>query len=332
MPTEILRVEDLHVEYRSDNGVVCALNGMNFSLFRGEIAAVVGESGCGKTSMMDAIMGVLPNGGRVTGGRVLLLDDSGDEEQMPEFIDLLTASPEKQAEIRGKIGVVFQDSVTALNPMLTAGEHLVEVVRSARGCSRAEAEKRAMELLSLVEVDNPAARFRECSHQFSGGLRQRIVIAMTLAKDPRILIADECTSSLDVTVQAEILDLLCDLRDRCNLSIIYITHDFGIVSRICDKVTVVYGGRVCGRGTPEDLFYRNAHPYAKGLVDSLPSFFGTNQRLTPFPGQFTEFSGTPKGCALYTRCPRALDKCKENLPDETEISPGHYVACFNLYK
>ena len=320
MSGSMLEVEDLSVRFRTEDGLVHAVDGVSFAVDAGEVLAVVGESGCGKTVTALSLVGLLPPSARVS-GRVRLHGE-----------DLVLASSARLRELRGKqIGFVFQEPMTSLNPVLTVGRQVVEVLRRHEGLSRDAARRRAVELLDLVGVPEAGRRLREYPHQLSGGLRQRVMIAMAVACDPRVLIADEPTTALDVTIQAGILDLLRDLRQRLGTAVLLITHDLGVVADAADRVLVMYAGRKVEEAGAEDLFAAPQHPYTVGLLGAVPSpaTYATRGRLQEIPGMVPSLSERLGFCAFAPRCPRADDRSRSELPPLREVRPGHLVACFH---
>ena len=320
MSGSMLEVEDLSVRFRTEDGLVHAVDGVSFAVDAGEVLAVVGESGCGKTVTALSLVGLLPPSARVS-GRVRLHGE-----------DLVLASSARLRELRGKqIGFVFQEPMTSLNPVLTVGRQVGEVLRRHEGLSRDAARRRAVELLDLVGVPEAGRRLREYPHQLSGGLRQRVMIAMAVACDPRVLIADEPTTALDVTIQAGILDLLRDLRQRLGTAVLLITHDLGVVADAADRVLVMYAGRKVEEAGAEDLFAAPQHPYTVGLLGAVPSpaTYATRGRLQEIPGMVPSLSERLGFCAFAPRCPRADDRSRSELPPLREVRPGHLVACFH---
>ena len=311
-----LSIRDLVVEYTSDGQIVQAVNGVSFDLQKGRTIGLVGETGAGKTTIAKTIMRILPDrAAHIRGGQVLL-----------DGKDLLTTSEEEMRKVRGdKISMVFQDPMTALNPTMRVGDQIAEVIIHHNDISQAESEKRAGAMLEMVGI--PAARYREYPHQFSGGMKQRVVIAMALACNPALLIADEPTTALDVTVQAQVLEMIKELRDKFGTSVLMITHDLGIIAEMCDEVSVMYAGSIVEHGTLEDIFDRTRHPYTRGLFNSLPNIKDRTARLKPIRGLMPDPSNLPKGCAFADRCDYATDKCREAKPPKKMLSDTHFVAC-----
>lgn len=312
-----LDIRDLRIHFFTDDGVVEAVNGVNLSLERGETLGLVGETGAGKTTTALGIMRLVPS----PPGKII----SGEIEF--EGHDLLKVSEAEMRGIRGeKISMIFQDPMTALNPIIPIGEQIAEVVRlHEKNFSRADAHKRAAEMLEIVGI--PAERFGEYPHQFSGGMKQRVVIAIALACNPKLLIADEPTTALDVTIQAQVLTMMSQLREKSNTSMILITHDLGVVAEICDKVAVMYAGQIVESGTLEDIYNHTGHPYTKGLFESIPNLTTKVRRLTPIEGLTPNPCDLPKGCKFSPRCPYATQRCRTEEPIGEQITPGHFVRC-----
>lgn len=314
--TNFLTVKNLTVEYQSQGKTVHAVNGVSFELGEGETLGLVGETGAGKTSAAKAILRVLPDvGAKITSGEVIL-----DGE------DLLKLSERKMQEIRGnKISMIFQDPMSALNPVQTVVEQVAEAIYFHNKISRAEAEKRAVSMLEMVGIT--ADRVKDYPHQFSGGMRQRAVIAIALACEPRLLLADEPTTALDVTIQAQVLDLIRDLREQYHTAMLLITHDLGVIGEVCDKVAVIYAGEVVEYGSKLDIFDHPTHPYTEGLFHSLPDLQKTVERLTPIEGMPPDPTNLPEGCMFHPRCPYASEECRKNRIGLEEVASGHYSRC-----
>ena len=313
----IIEIKDLVVEYHTDNEVVHAVNGISLSLERGKTLGLVGETGAGKTTLALSIMKLLPKvTGRVAGGSILF---DGKE--------LLTAPENEMRLIRGnQISMIFQDPMTSLNPVLTVGDQIAESIEIHERCNKHEAKQRAIEMLKLVGIS--AERVNDYPHQFSGGMKQRVVIAIALSCNPRLLIADEPTTALDVTIQAQVLELMKGLKEKINTSMIMITHDLGIVAEVCDEVAVMYAGRIIEQGTLEDIFRRTRHPYTEGLFNSLPNIFDRKAELKPIRGLMPDPTALPKGCYFCPRCQYATEECRTYHPEMRETAPGHTVRCF----
>jgi oligopeptide transport system ATP-binding protein len=324
--TPVLEVDDLHVEFRTRSGVVNAVNGVSYSLAEGETLAILGESGSGKSVSAQAIMGILDSPPAVvTGGGIHF-----------KGRDLLTLSPEEQRRVRGPgIAMIFQDALSSLNPVYSVGFQIGEMFRAHRGTSKRDAKKHAIELMDRVGIPAAASRVDDYPHQFSGGMRQRVMIAMAIALDPRVLIADEPTTALDVTVQAQVMDLLGDLQRDTGMGLVLITHDLGVVNEVADNVAVMYAGRIVERGTVDDVFGNPAHPYTDGLMDSVPQVEHKGGRLQPIVGQPPNLAAIPPGCPFHPRCSRrrlgadALPGrvCDTDIPPLRLVVPGREAAC-----
>jgi oligopeptide transport system ATP-binding protein len=314
----LLEVDDLHVEFRTDYGVVHAVNGISYHLSAGETLAILGESGCGKSVSAQTIMGILDSPpGFVTGGEIRY-----------KGRDLLTMPDKEQRDIRGEeISIVFQDALSSLNPVFTVGAQIGEMFRRHRGASRSEAKKAAIELMDRVRIPSAKERAGDYPHQFSGGMRQRVMIAMAIALDPAILIADEPTTALDVTVQAQIMDLLAELQQQTGMGLILITHDLGVVGEIADRVAVMYAGRIVETGATDAVFSAPAMPYTEGLMASIARVDQKGQQLNPIVGAPPDLAHLPSGCPFHPRCPRATDYCPTELPPLREVVPGRRSAC-----
>lgn len=314
----LLEVKDLNVAFSTRRGLVQAVNNLSFALNKGETLGIVGESGSGKSVSMNSVMGLVRDSNVTISGEVLF---NGS--------DLLMKSDEQMRSIRGReIAMVFQDPMTALTPVYTVGWHIVEQIRLHTQMSKAEAKARAIEILDEVGIPDPKRRVDQYPHEFSGGMRQRAIIAMALALNPSLLIADEPTTALDVTIQAQILDLLKRLQSTYNSSIIIITHDMGVVSEIADEVLVMYAGRMVERATKKALFANPEHPYTQGLMNSVPRVDKKRtDRLEAIPGQPASLLNLPTGCAFSTRCSKVFEKCSEQPPFRAD-STGHGSACF----
>ncbi|NRS51155.1 ABC transporter ATP-binding protein [Brevibacillus sp. HB2.2] len=320
MNQHLLTIDDLRVNFKTYGGEVQAVRGVSFYVDKGETVAIVGESGCGKSVTAQAIMGLIPDPpGKIVGGRVVF--EGAEISHLPK---------KELLGIRGtQIGMVFQDPMTALNPTMKVGTQIVEgFVRSHR-VSREEARKRAIEMLSLVGIPDPEKRIDQYPHQFSGGMRQRVVIAIALACQPKLVIADEPTTALDVTIQAQILDLLKRLQEEQELSVVIITHDLGVVAEIAHRMVVMYAGMVVETGTVEDVFANPRHPYTWGLMRSLPRLDeGEKQRLIPIEGSPPDLFHPPVGCPFAARCDFAMEICEQQMPVTNEFGRGHQAACW----
>jgi oligopeptide transport system ATP-binding protein len=316
----LLEVEDLRVEFWTQRGTVYAVNGLSFRIDEGETLGLVGESGSGKSVTALALMGILPRAGRVVGGSAAF---QGNE--------LLGRSDAELRRIRGKeIAMVFQDPMTSLNPVLTIGRQVREAIEAHLDVSRSEAQRRAGDLLKRVGIPSAELRLKDYPHQFSGGMRQRAMIAMALACEPKLLIADEPTTALDVTIQAQILDLLRDLIRERNAALLLITHDLGVVAGMCDRVNVMYAGTLVETGSARQLFARPRHPYTLGLLQSIPRVDATGRRtLRPIDGQPRDMLSSPTSCPFAPRCRYEVEQSRLELPRLRELEPEHAVACFN---
>ena len=310
-----LEVKDLKVEYRVDEDIVHALNGISFTLQKGETIGLVGETGAGKTTTGLSILRLIPSPPGKVEGTVLV-----------QGKDISKLSEREMEEIRGNVvSMIFQDPMTSLNPTMTVEEQIAEVIRLHEKCKKNEAVEKARKMLEMVGI--PGDRGGEFPHQFSGGMKQRVVIAMALACSPDILIADEPTTALDVTIQAQVLDMIRELKKKYNMSMIMITHDLGIVAEICDSVAIVYAGNILEYGSLEDIFNHTAHPYTVGLFESLPNVDDRSLRLKPIPGLMPDPTNLPEGCPFAPRCAQAKDICKTVKPDYTNLGGKHIVAC-----
>ncbi|WOV88121.1 ABC transporter ATP-binding protein [Sporosarcina oncorhynchi] len=316
---QLLDVTDLSVSFNTYAGEVKAVRGINLQLSAGETLAIVGESGSGKSVTSRAIMRILKKPGKITGGRVLY---NGK--------DLTTLSDKAMQKIRGaEISMVFQDAMTSLNPTMTIGRQISEGLKKHQKLSSKEAKTQTVELLKKVEIPNPEVRYKQYPHQFSGGMRQRAVIAMALACNPKVLIADEPTTALDVTIQGQILELLRDLQNVLNMGIIFITHDLGVVANLADRVAVMYAGVIVETGTVDELFYNPKHPYLWGLLASMPKLH-MGSKLRAIPGTPPNLLTPPLGCPFAARCPYAMKVCLEEMPARSDVSPTHSAACWLL--
>ena len=314
----LLEVDDLHVEFRTDYGVVQAVNGISYTLRAGETLAILGESGCGKSVSAQTIMGILDSPpGFVTGGEIRY-----------KGRDLLRMTAKEQRDIRGEeISIVFQDALSSLNPVFSVGMQIGEMFRRHRGYSRKDAKKAAIELMDRVRIPSARERVDDYPHQFSGGMRQRVMIAMAIALDPAILIADEPTTALDVTVQAQIMDLLGELQRETGMGLILITHDLAVVGEIADRIAVMYAGRIVETGATDAVFSAPAMPYTEGLMASIARVDQKGQRLNPIVGAPPNLAHLPTGCPFHPRCPRATERCVSEVPALREVVPGRRSAC-----
>ena len=317
---KILEVKNLTVHIKTHKGVVQAVRGVDFYLNEQETLAVVGESGSGKSITMKGVMGILPKNGKVVEGSVMFQGN-----------DLTKYSERQMQQVRGsEIAMIFQDPMTSLNPTMKVGKQIEEMLKEHRKeMSKADRRARAIELLSLVGISNPEARYDQYPHQLSGGMRQRVVIAIALACDPKVLIADEPTTALDVTIQAQILDLMKDLQKKTGMGIIFITHNLGVVADICDKVSVMYAGKIVEQGPVDDIFYEPAHPYTKGLLRSMPRVDAESyERLIPIEGTPVDMLNPPEGCPFAPRCEHCMKICLKKMPPYVEVGEKHRSACW----
>ncbi|MFJ4033974.1 ABC transporter ATP-binding protein [Streptomyces griseoluteus] len=314
----LLEVRDLHVEFRTRDGVAKAVNGVSYGVGAGETLAVLGESGSGKSVTAQAVMGILDMPpGRITGGQILF-----------QGSDLLGLKEEERRRIRGAgMAMIFQDALSALNPVLSVGDQLGEMFTVHRGMSRKDARKRAVELMDRVRIPGAAQRVRDYPHQFSGGMRQRIMIAMAIALEPALVIADEPTTALDVTVQAQVMDLLAELRREYDMGLVLITHDLGVVADVADRIAVMYAGRIVESAPVHDIYKAPAHPYTRGLLDSIPRLDHKGQELYAIRGLPPSLTHIPAGCAFHPRCAMARDVCRTDEPPLYPAGPDRVSAC-----
>lgn len=315
----IIKIENLVVNYVTDKETVHAVNGIDLEMEKGESLGLVGETGAGKTTIAKAIMRILPPySGKIENGNIVF-----------EGTDILTLSEKEMQKLRGKqISMIFQDPMTALNPIETIGDQIAETIRIHEKCSKAEARNKAVAMLEMVGI--PGERYEEFPFQFSGGMKQRVVIALALACNPKLLLADEPTTALDVTIQAQVLEMMRKLQQTLGTSVILITHDLGIVAEMCTKVAVVYAGEIVESGTREDIFDHASHPYTVGLFRSIPRLDTKDKRLHPIEGLMPDPTDLPEGCRFHTRCKYATEECRRQHPDVTETTPGHKVRCFRI--
>lgn len=322
--TELLQVKNLKVSFKTFTGEVQAVRGVNFSLNAGETLAIVGESGCGKSVTAHTIMGLIPEPpGFIKGGEVIY-----------DGVDLTKLTDRQMEGYRGsEIGIVFQDPMTSLNPTMKIGMQIVEALVRNKKISRNEAKEKACEMLKLVGIPQGGERVNQYPHQFSGGMKQRVMLAIALASSPKILIADEPTTSLDVTIQAQIIDLLINLQKKLNMGIILITHDLGVVANIADKVAVMYAGKIIEAGTLDGIFYFPRHPYTQGLLKSVPEMgYERTKKLFSIEGTPPDLCQPPLGCAFAPRCSYAKDICYNKYPEENIINDNHRVSCWLEYE
>ncbi len=315
----ILEVKDLEVSFFTYAGEVKAVRGVSYDLKPGEILGIVGESGSGKSVSSYALMGIIPEPGKVVGGSICF---NGK--------DITKMSEKELRTIRGKeIGMIFQDPMTSLNPVFTIGNQIEETLKKHTKLSSEERKNRIIELLTLVGINQPEKRMKQYPHEFSGGMRQRVMIAMALACNPKVLIADEPTTALDVTIQAQIVDLLKDLKNKIDMSIIFITHDLGVIADICDKVAVMYAGNIVETGSIDEIFYEPKHPYTWGLLKSMPKINASeHERLVPIEGNPVDLLNPPAGCAFASRCDNCMRACLSNVPPAFPVNDGHEVRCW----
>ncbi|MGW3121148.1 ABC transporter ATP-binding protein [Streptomyces sp. NPDC001107] len=317
----LLEVRDLHVEFRTRDGVAKAVNGVDYAVDEGETLAVLGESGSGKSVTAQAVMGILDMPpGRITGGEILF-----------QGTDLLKLKEDERRKVRGaEMAMIFQDALSSLNPVLSVGDQLGEMFVVHRGMSRKDARAKAVELMERVRIPAAKERVRDYPHQFSGGMRQRIMIAMALALEPALIIADEPTTALDVTVQAQVMDLLAELQREYNMGLILITHDLGVVADVADRIAVMYAGRIVESAPVHDIYKVPAHPYTKGLLESIPRLDQKGQELYAIKGLPPNLMHIPPGCAFHPRCPMAQDVCRTDEPPLYEVNgeePARRSAC-----
>jgi len=317
---KLLEVKDLKVSFFTPAGEVKAVGGITYDLNNGEIMGIVGESGSGKSVEAYSILGLLQSPGKVIGGSVTF-----------EGEDVLAFDKRKMESFRGnKVSMIFQNPMTCLNPVYTVGNQLIEALRTHnRTISRAQAGQRAVEMLKLVGINNPEKRMKQYPHEFSGGMRQRVMIAMGLICSPRLLIADEPTTALDVTIQAQILELMKDIQSKTHMAIIFITHNLGVVAEICDKVSVMYAGKIVEQGSVNDIFYSPGHPYTLGLLRSMPRVDAQEyERLIPIEGTPVDMLNPPEGCPFAPRCQQCMKLCLQKMPPYVELGGGHRAACW----
>lgn len=323
MEQPLLEIRGLQTQFFTENGLARAVDGVSYALARGETVGVVGESGCGKSVTALSVLRLIPDPpGRIVGGEILF-----------EGTNLLTLSPAEMRRIRGNdISMIFQEPMTSLNPVFTIGNQIAEAVRLHQGLSKRDALNKAIEMLTLVGIPVPARRVHEYPHQLSGGMRQRAMIAMALSCNPKVLIADEPTTALDVTIEAQILDLMHHLQDELGTAILMITHDLGVIAEIARKVVVMYAGKIVEQAPVEPLFAEPNHPYTQGLLQSLPRVdkdaMGVKHRLQEIPGIVPSLLNLPRGCKFASRCPKVMPQCEEEEPLLELIAPDHYSACW----
>ncbi len=323
MSEKLLEIQDERLSFFTPAGEVKALNGVSFSMDAGDVLGIVGESGSGKSVTAYSIMGLTAYPGKLIGGTIRFNGHQIDKMTEKEF-----------RQIRGnEVSIIFQDPMTSLNPVYTIGNQITEVIRLHTGKSKQEADTRAKELLELVGINEPEKRLKQYPHELSGGMRQRVMIAIALACEPKLLIADEPTTALDVTIQAQILELMQELREKLGMSIIMITHDLGVVASMCEKIAVMYAGHIVEYGTADEIFYEPKHEYTKGLIKSIPKLnVEQTQRLVPIEGQPVDLLNPPAGCPFAPRCEKCMKICLSEMPPKTELSDTHYSHCWLLQK
>lgn len=323
MSEKLLEIKDERLSFFTPAGEVKALNGVSFSMNEGEVLGIVGESGSGKSVTAYSIMGLTAYPGKLIGGTIYF--NGHQIEKMSE---------KEMRKIRGnEVSIIFQDPMTSLNPVYTIGNQITEVIRLHTGKSKKEAYDRAKELLELVGINEPTKRLKQYPHELSGGMRQRVMIAIALACEPKLLIADEPTTALDVTIQAQILELMQELRQKLGMSIIMITHDLGVVASMCERIAVMYAGHIVEYGTADEIFYEPKHEYTKGLINSIPKLSAQEiERLVPIEGQPVDLLNPPAGCPFAPRCANCMKICLREMPPKTELSDTHYSQCWLLQK
>lgn len=323
MSEKLLEIKDERLSFFTPAGEVKALNGVSFSMDEGEVLGIVGESGSGKSVTAYSVMGLTAHPGKLIGGTI---NFNGHQ------IDKM--SEKEMRKIRGnEVSIIFQDPMTSLNPVYTIGNQITEVICLHTGKSKKEAHDRAKELLELVGINEPAKRLKQYPHELSGGMRQRVMIAIALACEPKLLIADEPTTALDVTIQAQILELMQELRKKLGMSIIMITHDLGVVASMCERIAVMYAGHIVEYGTADEIFYEPKHEYTKGLIKSIPKInVQETERLIPIEGQPVDLLNPPAGCPFAPRCANCMKICLREMPPKTELSDTHYSQCWLLQK
>ena len=316
--THLLSVKDLHTSFTTDHGEVQAVDGVSFNLDAGKVMGIVGESGSGKSVTAYSIMQILADNGRITSGEILYKGE-----------DISRWGESKMQDFRGRCcSIIFQDPMTSLNPVFTIGSQIAEAVLLHTKSSKHEAMEKALEMLKLVGINEPEKRLKQYPYELSGGMRQRVMIAMALACEPDILIADEPTTALDVTIQAQILELMQSLQKKLGMAIIMVTHDLGVIAEMCDEIVVMYGGRFCERGTADEIFYNPRHEYTRGLLRSIPNITNMKERLVPISGTPINMLNMPKGCAFCVRCDKAMKICLEQVPEERIINESHRASCW----
>ena len=323
MKEKLLEIKDERLSFFTPAGEVKALNGVSFSMDEGEVLGIVGESGSGKSVTAYSLMGLTAYPGKLVGGTIRFNGHQVDTMTEKEF-----------RKMRGnEVSIIFQDPMTSLNPVYTIGNQIEEVILLHTDKTKTEARARAKELLELVGINEPEKRLKQYPHELSGGMRQRVMIAIALAGEPKLLIADEPTTALDVTIQAQILELMQELREKLGMSIIMITHDLGVVASMCEKIAVMYAGHIIEYGTTDEIFYNPRHEYTKGLIKSIPKLDSEeDERLVPIEGQPVDLLNPPKGCPFAPRCASCMKICLDKMPPKTELSDTHYSHCWLLQK
>lgn len=314
----LLSVQDLYTSFKTDSGEVSAVNGVSFNIDAGEMLGIVGESGSGKSVSAYSIMQILADNGRIKSGHIYYKGE-----------DLTTWDEKQMRSFRGKCAsIIFQDPMTSLNPVFTIGNQINEAIRLHTDKTGDQIKKRAIEMLEMVGINEPEKRYRQYPFELSGGMRQRVMIAMALACEPDVLIADEPTTALDVTIQAQILDEIQRLQRQMGMAVVLVTHDLGVIADMCDNIIVMYGGRVCERGTADEIFYNPKHEYTKGLLRSIPSMNNMKKKLVPISGTPINMLNLPKGCSFCTRCDAAMKICLTEQPEELTINEDHVCSCW----
>lgn len=323
MKEKLLEIKDEYLSFFTPAGEVKALNGVSFSMEEGEVLGIVGESGSGKSVTAYSLMGLTAYPGRLVGGTIRFNGHQIETMTENEF-----------RKMRGnEVSIIFQDPMTSLNPVYTIGNQIREVILLHTDKTKKEAQERAKELLELVGINEPEKRLKQYPHELSGGMRQRVMIAIALACEPKLLIADEPTTALDVTIQAQILELMQELREKLGMSIIMITHDLGVVASMCEKIAVMYAGHIIEYGTADEIFYSPKHEYTKGLIKSIPKLdTEEDERLVPIEGQPVDLLNPPKGCPFAPRCTSCMKICLDQMPPKTDLSDTHYSHCWLLQK
>ena len=316
----LIKLEDLKTYFYTEDGTVPAVDGVSFSIEAGKTMGLVGESGCGKSVTSLSIMRLIPPPGKITGGKIIF-----------NGIDLLDLPESEMRRIRGnKISMIFQEPMTSLNPVFTIGSQIAEVIQLHQGLDKNSAMEKAIEMMKLVGIPSPELRAKDYPHQLSGGMRQRIMIAMALACNPKLLIADEPTTALDVTIQAQILELIKELREKLGMSVLLITHNLGVVAETADNVAVMYAGKIVEYGTVRDIFKNPVHPYTWGLLQAIPRLDTTRERLLTIEGSVPDMISLPPGCKFAPRCMFVKNKCEVSEPLLEEVTPGHMSRCWRV--